>query len=92
MIEDFQTIVNDGDCAQEHNNWSSNSVEDYMRLKDSVNQIIAIFNDGEASPQFGSGSPEGVVTANYSLFYIDTVANTLYYNQTFGSDTSWIAL
>lgn len=92
MIDLIKTIEDYGSCFDEHGDWSDNSVEDYMGLKDALDQIISAFNDGDISPQFGTGSPEGIVTSNYSLKYIDTAVPTEYYNETFESDTGWIAL
>ncbi|MGB3724813.1 MAG: hypothetical protein WA981_03525 [Glaciecola sp.] len=73
--------------------------EDYFQLKrdhqnllNSVTALLGLINDGEFSTLSGNGSPEGVVVANYSLFYVDTDAPQLYYNPTFGEATGWIAL
>lgn len=70
--------------------------EDYLQLKNDydnlvngVSVIISAINSGEFSPLSGTGSPEGVETANYSLMYIDTATNDIYYNTTFGADTGW---
>lgn len=92
MIESLQTITDYGECGDEHPQWSENAIEDYQAKYEDTQELIRIINDGELSPQFGSGSPEGVVTANYSLKYIDTDIPTEYYNETFGSDTGWVAL
>ena len=40
----------------------------------------------------GTGSPEGVVTANQSLKYIDSAVPTEYYNPVAGANTGWVAL
>ena len=40
----------------------------------------------------GTGSPEGAVTANQSLKYIDTNVPTEYYNPVAGANTGWVAL
>lgn len=92
MIESFQTIFNDGECSDQHQSWPENAIEDYMRLKDDVNNLISLINDGDLSPLSGTGSPEGSVEANYSLKYIDTSVPTEYFNETFGASTGWIAL
>ena len=92
MIDSLQTIEDWSDCKTEHPKWSDNGVEDYMSAKTDLNELIEILNTGGLSPQFGEGSPEGVVAANYSLKYIDTLVPTEYYNETFGSDTGWVAL
>jgi len=92
MINSNQTIEDWGECNKEHPSWSENSVEDYMEIKADILNFINLINNGALSPQFGTGSPEGVVTSNYSLKYIDTAIPTEYYNPTFGSDTGWVAL
>lgn len=73
--------------------------EDYLQLKrdhqnllNAVNTLLVEINGGEFSPIVGTGSPEGVVVANYSLQYIDSDVPQLYYNATQGADTGWIAL
>lgn len=73
--------------------------EDYFQLKrdhenlvNAVSAMLIAINNGEFSPLSDAGSPEGAITANYSLLYIDTSANQLYYNPTYGADTGWIAL
>lgn len=70
--------------------------EDYFHLKrdqegllQSMVALLGAVNDGEFSPQFGTGSPEGVVTANYSLFYVDTSTNRIWYNTSVGAQTGW---
>lgn len=99
MIKSNQTIDTYADCRNEHSNWPDNAIEDYQQLKADINALIEFSNNlessidnGDFSPQFGVGSPEGVVTANYSLKYIDTSVPTEYYNPAFGSDTGWVAL
>lgn len=51
---------------------------------------IADINDGRYSPLDGSGSPEGITTANNSKQYIDTAAGQTYYNPVIGANTGWI--
>jgi hypothetical protein len=92
MINSSQTIESWGDCDAEHQDWSNNATEDYMGIKNDVSTLIGLLNSGAISPQLGEGSPEGVVTSNYSLKYIDTLIPTEYYNPEFGSDTGWISL
>lgn len=53
---------------------------------------IADINDGRYEPQFGSGSPEAVVTANLNGFYSDTSVPTLWVNDTPGANTGWVQL
>lgn len=92
MIVSLETITDYGECADEHPEWSDNAKEDYQQKFDDIQLLISLFNNGEVSPQFGTGSPEGVVTANYSLKYIDTAVPTEYFNETFGADEGWVAL
>lgn len=98
MIDNRQVIESYADCNIEHPNWTEQAVEDYQAIKEQLNETTDSANsyetardNGDFSPQFGTGSPEGVVTANYSLLYIDTAVPTIYYNETFGADTGWIA-
>ena len=65
---------------------------DYQNLVNAVTALLVAVNGGEFSPLSGSGDPNGVVSANYSLLYIDTDANQLHYNPIYGADTGWIAL
>lgn len=65
---------------------------DYQNLINAVSALLVAINGGEFSPLSGSGDPNGVVTANYSLLYIDTDTNQLHYNPTYGENTGWIAL
>ena len=65
---------------------------DYQNLINAVSALLVAINGGEFSPLSGSGDPNGVVTANYSLLYIDTDVNQLHYNPTYGEKTGWIAL
>lgn len=53
---------------------------------------IADINDGRYEPQFGTGSPEGIVTANKSRLYSDTSVPTLWINETEGVNTGWVQL
>lgn len=93
-INSQQTVADWTDCQTEHPKWSQNSIEDYMQLKEDVVQLIAFVNNSEEnlSPQSGTGSPEGVVTANISKMYVDTAVPTLYFNDTIGANTGWVAL
>ena len=65
---------------------------DYQNLVNAVTAMLTAINGGEFSPLSGSGDPNGVATANYSLLYIDTDINQLYYNPAYGENTGWIAL
>lgn len=65
---------------------------DYQNLVNAVTAMITAINGDEFSPIIGIGSPEGVVTSNHSLQYIDENTNQQYYNTTYGANTGWIAL
>lgn len=65
---------------------------DYQNLINAVTALLVAIDGGEFSPITGAGSPEGVITANYSLLYVDTDVNQLHYNPTYGAKTGWIAL
>ena len=92
MIKSRQVIESYADCKAQHAGWTDQAVEDYQALKDDINRLLKALNNGDLSPQSGTGSPEGVVTANYSLLYVDTSVPTLYFNSTFGENTGWVAL
>lgn len=62
-------------------------VEDYMGLKADVDALI----EG-ISPQFGEGSPEGVVTSNLSKTYYDVTGGVavMYVNPAESTSAGWI--
>jgi len=91
MIETLQTIQDYQAAAEAHPKWSENAIEDYQGLKDDVNRILDTINNGGLSPQSGTGSPEGIVFANFSLLYVDTAVPTLYFNPIFNAQTGWVA-
>ncbi len=91
-ISSLQTIVDFSTCKDEHSEWSPNAIEDYQAKYEDLNNVFNLVNNGSLSPQFGTGSPEGLVTANYSLLYIDTAVPTMYFNESFEADTGWVAL
>ncbi len=71
---------------------NDNGVEDYMAMKEDIGQFLTFIGEGMFSPQFGDGSPEGVVTSNLSKQYIDTTANVVYYNLESSVNTGWFTL
>jgi len=92
-IKTLQTIIDFQTCAAEHPKWSQNAIEDYQGKAQDIDTVVELINNGDLSPLSGSGSPEGVVTANYSLMYVDTDAvATLFFNPVFEANTGWIAL
>ena len=91
-IKTQQTFEDFATCADEHSEWSTNAIEDYQGKGADINEIIGLVNNGDLSSLSGSGNPEGVVTANYSLFYVDTNVSALYFNEEFEADTGWTLL
>jgi len=94
-IKTLQTIIDFQTCAAEHPKWSQNAIEDYQGKGQDIDTVVDLINNGDLSPLSGSGSPEAIVTANYSLMYIDTAAlptPTLFFNPVFEAKTGWIAL
>ena len=71
-----------------------NAVEDMAALKADIAALINIINTGDLVPIQGVGSPEGVVTSNSSLTYIDTTlaptSVTMYINESIGESTGWV--
>ena len=52
---------------------------------------ISDINDGRYSPQFGTGSPEGVVTANRNQTYYDLSGTPQHWvNPIIGANTGWV--
>ena len=43
-------------------------------------------------PLSGTGSPEGLITANLNGYFVDTVAPQNYYNPVPGANTGWLAV
>ena len=66
--------------------WPDELIEDWLELIRSVNLLLA------GGVQDGTVNPNGNVTANFSKLYVDTTGPTLYYNETIGADTGWVAL
>ncbi len=94
MIRTLQTIEDYQAATSAHPEWPENAIEDYQGTKGDVNKLLEAINNGDLSPQSGSGSPEGVVFANYSLLYVDTAAlpdPVIYFNPTFNAQTGWVA-
>jgi len=58
-------------------------------ISDNASSITDI-NDGRYSPQFGSGSPESVVTSNRNQQYFDTSGPSMWVNATIGVNTGWV--
>jgi len=88
-----QIAVEYNDVRQIYTFKSEDAVEDFMALKSDVFAVLELLNAETSTftPQFGSGSPEGVVTANFNRTYFDTnpVNAVQYINETVGNDTGW---
>ena len=75
--------------------WPDALVDDYVSLLTSLQtlsqELQTSINTANANYTLtGTGSPEGAVTANKSLMYIDTAGPTLYVNPTEGANTGWV--
>ncbi len=65
-----------------------NLQESLITVAQFVDQIV---DSQTYEPQFGTGSPEGVVTANLNRTYYDlTGVPELWVNPTAGSNTGWV--
>lgn len=93
MIQTRQFIVEYHETNQTYSFKSEQATEDFMALKADVFAAIQLLNaeTSQFTPQFGSGSPEGAVTANYNRTYYDTdgVNAVQYINETVGNSTGW---
>lgn len=68
--------------------WPDALVNDYTSVLNSL-RVLAVAIEYMA---VGTGSPEGVVTANQSRQYYDSGAGTLYCNAVVGASTGWVAV
>lgn len=95
-IESRQTVLEYGEVPQAYNMSSEYGIDDLMALKEDIAALISLVNDSNSTftPQFGTGSPEGLVTSNFNRTYYDTtlspVSVTLYVNQNVGVNTGWV--
>lgn len=93
MIQSRQFVVEYDEARQAYSFKSEQGVDDFMALKADVFAVIELLNAESSTftPQFGSGNPEGVVTANFNRTYFDTsgVNATMYINETVGASTGW---
>lgn len=93
MIQTRQFIIEYNEANQTYRFKSEQATEDFMSLKADVFAVIELLNaeSSQFTPQFDSGSPENVVTANYNRTYYDTsgVNAVQYINETVGASTGW---
>ena len=88
MINSKQTIFSYNEVDEF---FTFDIARDYMGLKQDLNDLLRIINNNELSPQFGSGSPEGVVTSNLNKTYFDTSGAdaVMYINESTNTNTGW---
>lgn len=93
MIETRQIVIEYDEVRETYKFKFENAVEDFMALKADVFAAIELLNAETSTftPQFGSGSPESVVTANFNRTYFDTsgLNAVQYINETVGESTGW---
>lgn len=70
----------------------SEFIRDYSAIKDELTAVQRLTES--LKPLFGAQTPEGNVTSNNSLTYIDTtnspVSVDMYFNAVVGVDTGWV--
>ena len=62
---------------------------DFYTKKDSGWELQVGGGGGGASVETGSGSPQGVVTAEVGGLYVDTTGHTLWIKETGSGNTGW---
>lgn len=89
LPETRQTVIDYSEARDAYKIPTENGLEDFMAMKSDIIFHRVFINNW--SPQFGTGSPEGVVTCNNSQVYYDTSVTPviMYINQTIGADTGW---
>jgi hypothetical protein len=92
-IQTRQFIVEYDEARESYSFKSEQGLDDFMALKADVFAAIELLNAETSTftPQFGSGSPESVITANYNRTYYDTsgLNAVQYINETVGASTGW---
>ncbi len=92
-ITSRQLALQYADIRQLYKLTDDNAIEDFAALKEDVASLIELMNNN-SQPLFGTGSPEGSVTANNSLIYFDTtnepVSVAMWTNKTVGEKTGWL--
>lgn len=87
-----QTIFSYAEAIESISFKNDIGVEDYMAMKEDIDQFLTFVAEGMFSPQFGTGNPNGAVTSNLSKQFIDTDTGTVYYNLESSVDTGWFTL
>ncbi len=103
MANDLQTAVNSASNELTYSELTGffpgpgkEYLVDYLaNLQENIDTIARfvdqLVDSGTYEPQFGTGSPEGVVTANLNRTYYDlTGVPELWVNPTAGSNTGWV--
>ena len=71
-------------------NWGPGMIDDYSALSTDLRRLA---NGVDANYMLvDSGSPEGVVAANKSRQYFDSVGSIMYVNPVVGASTGWVAI
>lgn len=97
-IETRQTVTEYSDAREVYGFNKDNTIEDFMAMKSDIANMINLLNDTASTftPQFGTGSPEGVITANYNRTYYDDtlspVSVTQWVNSVVGANTGWVVV
>lgn len=90
-MSDRQNLQSYHDIAKAVPQARNEFIKDYAAVKDDISNLEA-----GISPQFGTGTPEGVVTATASMVYYDITNSpasvTGYFNSDIGSITGWVAI
>ena len=89
----LQVLENYADVSEALPQASERFIQDYLALKQETIEKLNLTEQALESlqPQFGNGSPEGVITSNLNRTYFDTsgVNAIMYINEIIGSDTGW---
>lgn len=97
-IETRQTVTEYSEAREVYGFSKDNTIEDFMAMKSDIADMINLLNDGASTftPQFGTGSPEGVVISNYNrTYYDDTLlpaSYTQWVNPAAGAITGWVVV
>lgn len=92
MIDSQQSVLQYSDIESYYKFNSEHTIDDFLAMKRDLLEVVQLINSGEFTPLSGAGSPEGLITSNSSKQYVDTSVPTLYFNDTIGVNTGWVAL
>lgn len=97
-IESRQTIIEYREVKDSYGIDNDYAIDDFMAIKEDIINLITLINNTNSTftPQFGTGSPEGIVTSNYNRTYYDNTLSpasaTMYVNETVGSKIGWVII